>query len=202
LSDDDEPVLKNEEQKRDLELEKIIGSLLISENQENKLGRILAGRLDPYNPVAFSKEDSYYVFNHAGKSYRISVEAHRVDDIKEQEEKKKILSERVQMLLPAFGLTALFFLAAFLTISINDIYFNGQAQVAAFLANDESVAQILEKCGSLVALENPNPRLSIALYAACDKQIKQVQEFCQTDSSTICTDERISEYLMARRLLK
>jgi len=132
----------------------------------------------------------------------MSVEAHRLR-IKEQEE-KKTLSEQIQILLPAFGITALLFLAAFLTISINDIYFNGRAQVAAFLANEASIAQILEKCGSLVVFENPHPRLSIALYAACDKQIKQIQEFCQTGSAsaTICSDERISEYLMARRLLK
>lgn len=197
---DDEPVSKNGEQNQDIELEEIIGRLLISENQENKLQRNLTDRLDSHNPLAFSKAYSDYVFNHAGKTYRISVKAHRLQ-IKEQDE-KRTLAEQVQMLLPAFGITVLFFLAAFLTISINDFYFNGHAQVAAFLANDDSVAQILEKCGNLVTLENPNPRLSIALYAACDKQIKQIQESCQTGSAsaTICTDERISEYLMARRL--
>jgi hypothetical protein len=201
LSSDDEPTIWKE-QNRDVELEKIIGSLLVSANQENKLERTLTDRLDPYNPLAFSKAYSEQMFNHAGKSYRISVKAYRLG-IKEQEE-KKTLSDKIQMLLPVFGITALFFLAAFLTISINDIYFNGQAQVAAFLANDKSVAQILEECGSLVILENPNPRLSIALYAACDKQIKQIQEFCQTDSAsaTICSDERIGKYLMARRLLE
>ena len=184
----------------DIELEEIIGSLLVSESQENKLQRTLTDRLDPHNPLAFSKANSDYVLHHAGRSYRVSVKVDLVD-IKEQEE-KKTLADHVRMLLPPFGITALLFLTAFLTISINNIYFNGQAKVEASLANDESIAQILEKCESLVILKNPNPRLSIALYAVCDKQIKQVQEFCEAHSTmSICKDERIGEYLVARRLL-
>lgn len=201
LSNYDDHVIWKE-QERDLELEKIIGNLLMSESQENKLQRTLADRLDPYNPAAFSKEYSDYTFNHAGKSYRISVRVEKID-INEKEE-KKTLSEKVMTFLPTFGIMAIFFLTAFLTIFINDTYFNGSGQVAAFLANDESIAQMLEKCGSLVILENPHPRLSIALYAACDKQIKQIQEFCKTNSAsnTVCSDERINKYLVARRLLK
>ena len=197
MPDDDEPVWQNKELRRDLELEKIIGSLLVPENQENKLERIFADRIDPYNLVAFSKEYSEHVFKHEGKSYRISVKVDKVDIKKE----KRTLFQQMQMLLPAFGITASLFLAAFLTISVNDVYFNGRAKVAAFLANDEYIAQILEKCGSLVNWENPHPRLSIALYAACDKQIKQIQEFCEIHYTNMCTDERIDKYLMARKLL-
>lgn len=198
--DEDDPIWKNEEQNRDIELEEIIGSLLVSERQESKIQRTLTNRLDPQNPLAFSKANSEYVFYHAGRSYKVSVNVNRVD-IKEHEEKKSP-AELVRMLLPAFGITALFFLTVFLTISINDIYFNGQAEVAAaFLANDESVEQILKECRNLVNLENPNPRLYIAFYTVCDKQIKQVQEFCESHSAmSICEDKRIDEYLVARRL--
>lgn len=187
---DKEPIFVSEGN-RDVELEKIIGSLLVAEYQMNKLNRMLTDRLDPYNPSAFSKEHSDFTFNRAGKSYRVSVRVDRADF----KEKTSIDSKHM---LPALGVVASLFLAALIAIIMGGTYSNAQLQS---VLPEDSAALILERCTKSGMLDNPNPRMFAGSYAVCEKQIKQLQEFCKTRSAEVCMDERIDEYLRARKLV-
>ena len=200
MSEHDGYIGENIEQDRDIELEKIMANLLLSENQEYRLQRTLLDRLDKYHPMAFSQGHSDYAFRHEGRSFRISIKVEGLTDSKELE-KKRSYDEQARMLLPIIGIISLFFVVAFVIIFVNNLYFGGNEQVAAFLVNEESVTKIVEKCGSNAIMENPHPRLTVGLYAECDKQIKQIQEYCKTHSINICKDERIDRYSLMRRLL-
>ena len=200
MSENDESIGENIEQDHDVELEKIMANLLVSENQEDRLHRILSDRVDKYHPLAFSQDYSDYVFKHSGRSFRISIKVEHMTDTKKLQ-KKRSREAQARILMPIIGIISLFFLVGFAIIFVNNVYFGGNEQVATFLAHEESVAQIVEKCGSNAILEEPYSRLSVSIYAECDKQIKQIHEYCKTHAMDICKDERIDRYLSVRRLL-
>jgi|SRR5919199_3212123 hypothetical protein len=200
LSENDRYSGENVEQDHDVELEKIMANLLVSENQEDRLQRTLSDRFDKYHPLAFSQDYSDYAFKHRDRSFRISIKLEQMTDTKNLQ-KKRSHEAQARMLMPMIGIISLFFLVAVVIIFVNNVYFGGNEQVASFLAHEESVAQIVEKCGSNAILKEPYSRLSVSLYAECDKQIKQIQEYCKTHAMDICQDERIDRYLLVRRLL-
>ena len=65
------------EEKRDLELENIIGNLLIAEYQVEKLRTRLSDMINGYRPHIKSIKTSTHVFKHNNKWYKLSL---RVDE--------------------------------------------------------------------------------------------------------------------------
>ena len=65
------------EEKRDLELENIVGNLLIAEFQVDRLRSRLAELVDGYRPQMMKNNASTHVFKHNNKWYKLSL---RIDE--------------------------------------------------------------------------------------------------------------------------
>ena len=65
------------EEKRDLELENIVGNLLIAEYQEDRLRTRLTDLVSGYRPQMMKNNASIHVFKHNNKWYKLSL---RVDE--------------------------------------------------------------------------------------------------------------------------
>jgi hypothetical protein len=65
------------EEKRDLELENIVGNLLIAEYQVDRLRSRLAELVDGYRPQMKNNKASTLVFKHNNKWYKLSL---RIDE--------------------------------------------------------------------------------------------------------------------------
>ena len=65
------------EEKRDLELENIVGNLLIAEYQVDRLRSRLAELVDGYRPQMKNNKASVHVFKHNNKWYKLSL---RIDE--------------------------------------------------------------------------------------------------------------------------
>jgi hypothetical protein len=65
------------EEKRDLELENIVGNLLIAEYQVDKLRTKLADLVDGFRPEMRFNKASAHVFKHNNKWYKLSL---RIDE--------------------------------------------------------------------------------------------------------------------------
>ena len=68
---------RREEENRDLELENIVGNLLIAEYQVDKLRTRLADLVDGFRPKMRFNKVSTHVFKHNDKWYKISI---RIDE--------------------------------------------------------------------------------------------------------------------------
>ncbi|MGI8834539.1 MAG: hypothetical protein ACR2IS_18120 [Nitrososphaeraceae archaeon] len=68
---------QSEEEKRDLELENIVGNLLIAEYQVDKLGTRLSDVVNGYRPKMMKNNASTHVFKHNNKWYKLSL---RIDE--------------------------------------------------------------------------------------------------------------------------
>ena len=78
------------EEKRDLELENIVGNLFIAEYQVDKLRTRLADSFYGYRPRMSNNKASTHVFKHNNKWYKLSLRVDEVNvtsakDIAEQE---------------------------------------------------------------------------------------------------------------------
>jgi hypothetical protein len=69
---------KQAEEKRDLDLENIVGNLFISEYQVDKLRTRLADLVYGYRPRMSNNKASTHVFKHNNKWYKLSL---RVDEV-------------------------------------------------------------------------------------------------------------------------
>jgi hypothetical protein len=67
-----------EEEKRDLDLENIVGNLFIAEYQVDKLRTRLADLVYGYRPRMSNNKASTHVFKHNNKWYKLSL---RVDEV-------------------------------------------------------------------------------------------------------------------------
>ncbi|HEU4824155.1 MAG TPA: hypothetical protein VFS97_12075 [Nitrososphaeraceae archaeon] len=81
---------KQAEEKRDLELENIVGNLFIAEYQVDKLRTRLADLVYGYRPRMSNNKASTHVFKHNNKWYKLSLSVDEVNvtpakDIVEQE---------------------------------------------------------------------------------------------------------------------
>ena len=65
------------EEKRDLELENIVGNLLIAEYQVDRLRTRLADLVSGYRPQMMKNNASTHVFKHDNKWYKLSL---RIDE--------------------------------------------------------------------------------------------------------------------------
>ena len=65
------------EEKRDIELENIVGNLLIAEFQVDRLRSRLAELVDGYRPQMKNNKASTHVFKHNNKWYKLSL---RIDE--------------------------------------------------------------------------------------------------------------------------
>jgi len=68
---------KQAEEKRDLDLENIVGNLFISEYQVDKLRTRLADLVYGYRPLMSNDKASTHVFKHNNKWYKLSL---RIDE--------------------------------------------------------------------------------------------------------------------------
>ena len=64
---------QSEGEKRDLELENIVGNLLIAEYQVDRLRSRLAELVDGYRPQMKNNKPSTHVFKHNNKWYKLSL---------------------------------------------------------------------------------------------------------------------------------
>jgi hypothetical protein len=69
---------KQAEEKRDLDLENIVGNLFIAEYQVDKLRTRLADLVYGYRPRMSNNKASIHVFKHNNKWYKLSL---RVDEV-------------------------------------------------------------------------------------------------------------------------
>jgi hypothetical protein len=81
---------KQAEEKRDIELENIVGNLFIAEYQVDKLRTRLADLVYGYRPRMSNNKASTHVFKHNNKWYKLSLSVDEVNvtpakDIVEQE---------------------------------------------------------------------------------------------------------------------
>jgi hypothetical protein len=70
---------KQAEEKRDLELENIVGNLFIAEYQVDKLRTRLADLVYGYRPRMSNNKASTHVFKHNSKWYKISLMINETD---------------------------------------------------------------------------------------------------------------------------
>ena len=68
---------QSEGEKRDLELENIVGNLLIAEYQVDRLRSRLGDLVDGYRPKMMKNNASTHVFKHNNKWYKLSL---RIDE--------------------------------------------------------------------------------------------------------------------------
>jgi hypothetical protein len=67
----------NIEEERDLELENIVGNLMIAQFQVDKLRSRLSERIGGYGSIS-NKKASVHVFKHNGKWYKVSTKVEEV----------------------------------------------------------------------------------------------------------------------------
>ena len=67
------------EEKRDLELENIVGNLLIAEYQVDRLRSRLAEVVSGYSPKMMKNNTSTHVFKHNNKWYKLSLRIEETD---------------------------------------------------------------------------------------------------------------------------
>jgi hypothetical protein len=67
------------EEKRDLELENIVGNLLIAEYQVDRLRSRLAELVDGYRPQMKNNKASAHVFKHNNKWYKLTLRLDETD---------------------------------------------------------------------------------------------------------------------------
>jgi hypothetical protein len=190
--------LDKKEEEEDPELDNTIGQLGIAEYQVNKLRRILAGRLDRSNPVAFSKGSSTYAFESGGRKYRITIETDTFD-IRDRSTTTR--SFRNALKSPAFIITGILFSAIICVLAIVSLYWT--SPVLGTLSDrelgilDKQYSLILDRCDALMNDDRPNnPRSFGAQYSTCNKAIIQLEEFCKVQHIPTCEDERRELYLM------
>jgi hypothetical protein len=188
----------DKKEEEDPELDNTIGQLGIAEYQVNKLRRILAGRLDRSNPVAFSKGSSTYAFESGGRKYRITIEA---DTLDMQDRSTITCSFRNALKSPAFIITGTLFSAIICVLALVSLYWT--SPVLGTLSDrelgilDTQYSLILDRCAALMNDDRPNnPRSFGAQYSTCNKAIIQLEEFCKVQHISTCEDERIELYLM------
>jgi hypothetical protein len=68
------------EEKRDLELENIVGNLLVAEYQVDRLRTRLNDLIDGYRPHIKNNKTSTYVFKHYNKWYKLSLGIDETDN--------------------------------------------------------------------------------------------------------------------------
>lgn len=193
---------KEVDESKDPELDDTLGQLGIAEYQENKSRRFLAGRLDRYNPLAFSKRSSTYAFESRGKEYKITIEV----DTFETGEKSTSRSLMKALKSPPFIIMSILCVSTVCLLALISMY--SSSSMAETLSERELVAldrqysQILDRCGAFYMNDvRPDPRIFGASYSICNKSINQLEEFCneQYHIST-CEDERLGLYLDGKRL--
>jgi hypothetical protein len=79
----------SEEDKRDLELENIVGNLLVAEYQVDRLRTRLSDVVNGYRPKMMKNNTSTHIFKHNNKWYKLSLRIDETDitpakDISEQ----------------------------------------------------------------------------------------------------------------------
>ena len=67
------------EEKRDLELENIVGNLLIAEYQVDRLRSRLGDLVNGYSPKMKNNKTSTHVFKHNNKWYKLSLRIEKTD---------------------------------------------------------------------------------------------------------------------------
>jgi hypothetical protein len=67
------------EEKRDLQLENIVGNLLIAEYQVERLRTPLGDVVNGYRPQMMKNNASTHVFKHNNKWYKLSLRIHQTD---------------------------------------------------------------------------------------------------------------------------
>ncbi len=67
------------EEKRDVELENIVGNLLIAEYQVDRLRTRLGDLVDGYRPKMMKNNASTHVFKHNNKWYKLSLRIEETD---------------------------------------------------------------------------------------------------------------------------
>ena len=65
---------KEEEEKRVLELENVVGNLLVAEYQVDKLRTRLSDTINNYRPQTKNNKASTHIFKHNNKWYKLSLE--------------------------------------------------------------------------------------------------------------------------------
>jgi hypothetical protein len=70
---------KEEEEKRDLELENVVGNLLIATYQVDKLRMRLADLVDGFRPKMSNNKVSTHMFKHNNKWYKLSLRTDETD---------------------------------------------------------------------------------------------------------------------------
>jgi hypothetical protein len=68
------------EEKRDLELENIVGNLLVAEYQVDRLRTRLNDLIDGYRPHIKNNKTSTHVFKHYNKWYKLSLRIDETDN--------------------------------------------------------------------------------------------------------------------------
>jgi hypothetical protein len=184
-----------EKEERDPELDDTIGQLGVAEYQVNKLRRILASRLDRYNPIAFSKRSSTYAFESEGKTYRITIEVDTFDTGK----RSTIHSFRDALKSPALIITSTLCSAIICVLALVSLYWSspvlGTFSDRELGMLDRQYSLILDRCAAFMNDDRPDPRSFGAQYSICNKAIIQLQEFCKEHHITTCEDERLELYL-------
>jgi hypothetical protein len=188
-----------EEEKTDPDLDNMIDQLGVAEYQVNKVRRILGSRLDKSNPVVFSKRSSTYAFKSDGKVYRITIEANTFNIVK----KSTMRSFRNALKSPAFIITFSLCSAIICMLALVNMYWTspllGSLSNKELALVDRQYSLILDRCAAFMSDSGFNPRSLGAQYAACNKSIIQLQEFCKDHQIATCGDERIGLYLKANR---
>jgi hypothetical protein len=69
----------NIEEERDLELENIVGNLMIAQYQVDKLRSRLSERISGYGSISY-KKGSVHVFKHNEKWYKVSTKVEEVSE--------------------------------------------------------------------------------------------------------------------------
>jgi hypothetical protein len=188
----------DKKEEEDPELDNTIGQLGIAEYQVNKLRRVLAGRLDRSNPVAFSKGSSTYAFESGDRKYRITIET---DTLDMQDRSTIPRSFRNALKSPAFIITGTLFSAIICVLALVSLYWTspvlGTLSERELGILDTQYSLILDRCAALMNDDRPNdPRIFGGQYSTCNKAIIQLEEFCKVQHISICEDERIELYLM------
>jgi hypothetical protein len=78
---------KEREEKRDLELENVVGNLLVAEYQVDRLRARLSDMIDRYRPrVRDNNKASTHVFKHNNKWYKLSLRLDEETDVNSDKE--------------------------------------------------------------------------------------------------------------------
>ena len=70
---------QSEDEGRDLELENLVGNLLVAEYQVDRLRTRLSDIINRYRPQIKNNKASSHVFKHSGKWYKLSLKIDETD---------------------------------------------------------------------------------------------------------------------------